>query len=323
MPTPRPIRQMEKQPNPLLWYGVFLFILVCIGFGIYQAVQSVNYTWRWERIPQYIVYQADQKTMAEFDGTVVSEQGKLLLQDDNDHSHRQPIAAQGAQVSEGDTVFHGDVLDSHSAWQAGPIAMGILMTVKLSLVSGIAAIILGTVAGLSRLSPNPAVRHLSSCYIELIRGTPLLVQIFIVYFFIGTVLNLERFTAGVAALALFTGAYVAEIVRAGVTSIHRGQMEAGRSLGMNAAQTMRHVILPQAFKRVLPPLAGQFINLIKDSSLVSVISITDLTKAGREVVSSTFSPFEVWFTVALLYLVLTGTLSFLVRRLEVKYARSN
>jgi polar amino acid transport system permease protein len=127
----------------------------------------------------------------------------------------------------------------------------------------------------------------------------------------------------VAALAVFTGAYVAEIVRAGISSIHKGQMEAGRSLGMTSAQTMRYVILPQAFKRVLPPLAGQFINLIKDSSLVSVISITDLTKAGREVVSSTFSPFEVWFTVALLYLVLTGTLSFLVRRLEVKYARSN
>jgi polar amino acid transport system permease protein len=145
-------------------------------------------------------------------------------------------------------------------------------------------------------------------YVELIRGTPLLVQIFIVYFFIGTVLNLDRFTAGVAALAVFTGAYVAEIVRAGISSIHKGQMEAGRSLGMTSAQTMRYVILPQAFKRVLPPLAGQFINLIKDSSLVSVISITDLTKAGREVVSSTFSPFEVWFTVALLYLVLTGTL---------------
>ena len=100
-------------------------------------------------------------------------------------------------------------------------------------------------------------------YVELIRGTPLLVQIFIVYFFIGTVLNLDRFTAGVAALAVFTGAYVAEIVRAGISSIHKGQMEAGRSLGMTSAQTMRYVILPQAFKRVLPPLAGQFINLIR------------------------------------------------------------
>lgn len=321
--TPNPVRQMEKRPNPLLWHGVFALLLLLAGYAIYQAVQAVNYTWRWERIPQYIVYQDEQKSMAEFDGTVVADQGTLWLQDDLDPAHRQKVAAQGALVAEGDTVFRGDAIDSRKAWTAGPIALGVWVTVKLSFCAGILAILLGTLAGLARLSPNPALRNLSITYVEIIRGTPLLVQIFIVYFFIGTVLNLDRFTAGVAALAVFTGAYVAEIVRAGVSSIHKGQMEAGRSLGMTSAQTMRYVILPQAFKRVLPPLAGQFINLIKDSSLVSVISITDLTKAGREVVSSTFSPFEVWFTVALLYLVLTGTLSFLVRRLEVKYAKSN
>lgn len=328
MHTPKPTRQMEKQPNQLLWHGVFLLMLLVAVFGIYKAVQSVDYTWRWERIPQYIAYQAEQKNLAEFDGTVMAgtseaEKGKLFLQDDLDPNVRQAIASTGVQVAEGDTVFRGDTLDTQLSWTAGPIAWGVWVTVKLSLVAGIFAILLGTLAGLARLSPNPALRNLAITYVELIRGTPLLVQIFIVYFFIGTVLNLDRFTAGVAALAVFTGAYVAEIVRAGISSIHKGQMEAGRSLGMTTAQTMRYVILPQAFKRVLPPLAGQFINLIKDSSLVSVISITDLTKAGREVVSSTFSPFEVWFTVALLYLVLTGTLSFLVRRLEVKYARSN
>ena len=328
MINPKITRQMEKQPNLLLWHGVFLLMVLAAIFGIYKAVQAVDYTWRWERIPQYIAYQAEQKQYAEFDGTVVTgttaaEKGQLFLQDDLDPNRRQAIASTGAQVAEGDTVFQGDTLDTQLSWTAGPIAWGVWVTVKLSLVAGIFAILLGTLAGLARLSPNPALRNLAVTYVELIRGTPLLVQIFIVYFFIGTVLNLDRFTAGVAALAVFTGAYVAEIVRAGISSIHKGQMEAGRSLGMTAAQTMRYVILPQAFKRVLPPLAGQFINLIKDSSLVSVISITDLTKAGREVVSSTFSPFEVWFTVALLYLVLTGTLSFLVRRLEVKYARSN
>lgn len=328
MINPKITRQMEKQPNLLLWHGVFLLMLLAAIFGIYKAVQAVDYTWRWERIPQYIAYQAEQKQYAEFDGTVVTgttaaEKGQLFLQDDLDPNRRQAIASTGAQVAEGDTVFLGDTLDVQLSWTAGPIAWGVWVTVKLSLVAGVFAILLGTLAGLARLSPNPALRNLAVTYVELIRGTPLLVQIFIVYFFIGTVLNLDRFTAGVAALAVFTGAYVAEIVRAGISSIHKGQMEAGRSLGLTSAQTMRYVILPQAFKRVLPPLAGQFINLIKDSSLVSVISITDLTKAGREVVSSTFSPFEVWFTVALLYLVLTGTLSFLVRRLEVKYARSN
>ena len=167
------------------------------------------------------------------------------------------------------------------------------------------------------------LKKLSITYVELIRGTPLLVQIFIFYFFIGTVLNLSRMTAGIAALAVFAGAYLAEIVRAGIQSIHKGQMEAARSLGMNYFQAMRYVILPQALKRTLPPMAGQFISLIKDSSLVSVIAITDLTKAGREVVTNTFSPFEVWFTVALMYLVLTSTLSYLVQRLEWRLAESD
>ena len=212
---------------------------------------------------QYIAYQAEQKHYAEFDGTVVAEKGQLFLQDDLDPSRRQAIAAQGAQLAEGDTVFLGDTLDVQLSWTAGPIAWGVWVTVKLSLVAGSSPSLLGTLAGLATL-PNPALRNLAVTYVELIRGTPLLVQIFIVYFFIGTVLNLDRFTAGVAALAVFTGAYVAEIVRAGISSIHKGQMEAGRSLGMTSAQTMRYVILPQAFKRVLlPPLMGQFINLIR------------------------------------------------------------
>ena len=264
-----PTRQMEKQPNQLLWHGVFLLMLLAAVFGIYKAVQSVDYTWRWERIPQYIAYQAEQNNLAEFDGTVIAgttsaEQGKLFLQNDLDPNQRQAIASTGVKVTEGDTIFRGDTLDTELTWTAGPIAWGVWVTVKLSLVAGVFAILLGTLAGLARLSPNPALRNLAVTYVELIRGTPLLVQIFIVYFFIGTVLNLDRFTAGVAALAVFTGAYVAETVRAGISSIHKGQMEAGRSLGLTSAQTMRYVILPQAFKRVLPPLAGQFINLIVD-----------------------------------------------------------
>lgn len=135
--------------------------------------------------------------------------------------------------------------------------------------------------------------------------------------------KLDRITSGIAALAIFAGAYIAEIVRAGIQSIPKGQMEASRSLGMNYFQAMRYVILPQAIKRTLPPMAGQFISLIKDSSLVSVISITDLTKAGREIVSSTFSPFEVWFVVAVMYLVLTSGLSFLVQILERRLAASD
>jgi polar amino acid transport system permease protein len=193
----------------------------------------------------------------------------------------------------------------------------------LSLVSGVFGLLLGLVTGLCRLSSNPTLRHLSTVYVELVRGTPLLVQIFIFYFFIGTVLNLSREFAGVAALALFTGAYVAEIVRSGVQSIAKGQGEAARSLGLDAGQSMRHVILPQAFKRVLPPLAGQFISLVKDTSLVSVIAITELTKSGREAITTSFSTFEIWFCVAALYLVINLPLSYFASRLERRLAQSD
>ncbi len=125
------------------------------------------------------------------------------------------------------------------------------------------------------------------------------------------------------ALAIFAGAYVAEIVRAGIQSIAKGQMEAARSVGMNLFQAMWHIILPQAFKRILPPLAGQFISLIKDSSLVSVIAITDLTKSGREIITSTFATFEIWLTVAAMYLIVTSVLSQLVFYLERRLAISD
>jgi len=126
---------------------------------------------------------------------------------------------------------------------------------------------------------------------------------------------------GVLALAIFTGAYVAEIVRAGIQSVHRGQMEAARSLGLNYSQAMRRIILPQAFRRILPPLAGQFISLVKDSSLLGVIAVRELTKATREVVSSSLQPFELWILCAVLYLVLTFTLSLLIQQLERRALR--
>ncbi|MCF6178246.1 MAG: amino acid ABC transporter permease [Geopsychrobacter sp.] len=136
-------------------------------------------------------------------------------------------------------------------------------------------------------------------------------------------MDIGRVVSGISALAIFAGAYVAEIIRAGIQSISKGQAEAARSLGMSSTQTMIYIVLPQAFKRVLPPLAGQFISLIKDSSLVSVIAITDLTKSGREVITSTFATFEIWFTVALLYFLLTSVLSQLIAWVERRLAVSD
>jgi len=227
------------------------------------------------------------------------------------------------QVAQGDDVAEGDVIGVTRHWAAGPLLWGLWTTLWLSVVSGVLGLLIGLATGLCRLSNNPTLRDLSTIYVELVRGTPLLVQIFIFYFFIGTVLNLSREFAGIAALSLFTGAYVAEIVRAGVQSIARGQNEAARSLGLSAGQSMRHVVLPQAFKRVLPPLAGQFISLVKDTSLVSVIAITELLKSGREVITTSFSPFEILFCVAGLYLLINLPLSKMASRLERRLAQSD
>jgi polar amino acid transport system permease protein len=220
-------------------------------------------------------------------------------------------------------VAEGDVLGVTRHWAAGPLVWGLLTTLWISLAAGALALVIGLLTGLCRLSSNPTLRDLSTVYVELVRGTPLLVQIFIFYFFIGTVLNLSREFAGVAALALFTGAYVAEIVRAGVQSVVKGQAEAARSLGLTGMQAMRYVVLPQAFKRVLPALAGQFISLVKDTSLVSVIAITELTKSGREAITTSFSTFEIWFCVAAMYLLINLPLSQIARRLERRLAQSD
>ena len=198
----------------------------------------------------------------------------------------------------------------------GILMIGFVMTLKISVVATFFAIIIGTVVGIARLSTEPITRWISSAYVEMIRNTPLLVQIYIIYFFAGSMLRVSAFAAGTAALAIFAGAYVGEIVRAGIQSIDRGQMEAARSLGMTYAQAMRHIILPQAFKRIIPPLAGQFISLIKDSSLVSVIALADLMFQGQQAVARTYYAFEIYFTVAALYLVLTFTLSMATQLIE-------
>jgi polar amino acid transport system permease protein len=205
----------------------------------------------------------------------------------------------------------------------GILMIGFMMTLKISILATFFAIIIGTIVGISRLSSEPVTRAISLAYVELIRNTPLLVQIYIIYFFVGTMLQLSAVTAGTAALSIFAGAYVGEIVRAGIQSIHKGQMEAARSLGMSYAEAMRHIILPQAFKRIIPPLAGQFISLIKDSSLVSVIALADLMFQGQQAVAKTYYAFEIYFTVAFLYLVMTFTLSMGTQYIERRLAISD
>lgn len=312
----------HETPHRWLWHGVYVLVILALGIAVWEASRRVDYTWRWERLPQYVLSTDGVEIDAPFDGFVaVADDGKsITLTEMKGAGNETFIQFDEVLVNDGDLVFQGDVLAKKAGLRPGPLLLGLWLTLKISAMALVFALVIGLVAGLGRVARNPAARNLAATYVEIVRGTPLLVQIFIFYFFIGTVLSLSAFTAGVAALAVFTGAYVAEIIRAGIEAVPKGQMEAARSLGMGYAQAMRHVVLPQALRKVLPPLAGQFINLIKDSSLVSVMALTDLTKAGREVVSSTFSPFEVWFAVAALYLILTGSLSLLVRRLEKRFA---
>ena len=304
------------------WHGVYVLVILAFGASLYIASKRIDYTWRWERLPEYVISTEGEEIRAPFDGFVeIFKDEKSLAVTEMKGAGRESYGGfSQVLVGQGDLVFQNDVLARKPGIRPGPLLMGLWLTLKISAISLVFALALGLVAGLGRVASNPAARNLAATYVEIIRGTPLLVQIFIFYFFIGTVLQLSAFTAGVAALSVFTGAYVAEIVRAGIEGVARGQMEAARSLGMSYPQAMRYVILPQALRKTLPPLTGQFINLIKDSSLVSVMALTDLTKAGREVVSSTFSPFEVWFCVAAMYLLLTGSLSLLVRHLEKRYA---
>lgn len=197
------------------------------------------------------------------------------------------------------------------------LLLGLPVTLLVSLLALAAGAVLGVAAGLGRLSRHLVPNHLATMYVEVIRGTPLLVQLLIAYFCVSQVTGIQdKFTMGVLALAFFSGAYVAEIVRAGIESVPRGQMEAARSLGMSHRRAMFRIIGPQALRNALPPLAGQFINLVKDSSLLMIIGVAELTKRADEVTASTYAHFEVLLPLAGLYLAMTLPLSLFTQWLE-------
>lgn len=192
---------------------------------------------------------------------------------------------------------------------AGPLLQGLGVTLEITAMGMVLAALFGLIAALLRLSPSPLGRGLARLYLELIRNTPLLVQIFCLYFIFAPILGLGRMAAAVLALSLFEGAYVSEIFRAGILAVPRGQWEACRSLGLTTPQTLAHVILPQALRIVAPPLTSQAITLVKDSALVSTIAVYELTMQGRAIIADTYLSFEIWAVVAALYLAVTLALS--------------
>ena len=286
---------MFDSPQKITYRDVIL--LVCIMGGIIFVLQhlahGLNYNWDWSVLPGYI---------ARFDS-------------------------------------------SSGHWRTGMLTQGLLVTLRLSLWSIVLGLFTGTVMGMWRVSPRPLLRMISGTYVGLVRNVPPLVLIFIFYFFLGDqimqatgitelsysledstspvltalfgqVEQLPAFLSGVLTMALFEGAYITEIVRAGIESIDREQWEASAALGFTRRNQLIHIILPQAFSLSLPPLAGQFISTIKDSSIVSIISIQELTFAGQELMSATYRTFEIWTLVILMYFMLTFPCSLAVRELE-------
>ena len=287
---------MQKIRKKLHWFDLVLIILLA-GFFSYiwfQIEGKLKYNWRWEVIPYY---------MFRFD----EEKGR---------------------------------------WVANILIQGLITTIRISIYASVLAVVLGTILGLARCANNLAVRMLARTYLEFLRNIPPLVVIFIFFFFLSEQLvaafNIEGWARGIArqenneiwefffgdmrrfpsmisgviVLALFESAFVGEIVRAGIESVDRGQREAARSLGMSWYSETRYIILPQALRKVLPPLANQFISLIKDSSIISLISVQELTYKTTEIVSSSRMIFEAWITTAALYFVLCFSLSLLFRYLE-------
>jgi len=274
-----------------------ILLIACVG--IYYRVEiGLNYKWNWHQIPQFL-YRFDD------------ESGK---------------------------------------WVSNVLMWGLFNTIRLSIFGTILAIVLGTIMGICRSSKVVFLRLISGTYVETMRNLPPLVIIFIVYFFIGTHLlpysgigdalegkdnflvtlvtfclakpeQLTTFLSALFTLAIFEGAYITEIVRAGIQSIRKGQWEAAHSLGLTKYQTMRYIILPQAFQRILPPMAGQFVSLIKDSSIVSVISIPELSFRANELMTGTLLTMEIWITVTIMYLALTLPCSVAIQKLEDRVAR--
>ncbi|ADH62631.1 MAG: amino acid ABC transporter permease [Deinococcota bacterium] len=201
------------------------------------------------------------------------------------------------------------------------LLQGAWVTLRITALSLIFGVFLGTLVALARMSPIRWLSGLTLGYIELLRGTPLLVQIFLIFFGIPqlTQQQINEFVAGVIAFSINSSAYVAEILRAGIQSIPKGQREAALSLGFSPTQTLRYIILPQAFIRVIPPLVNEGIALLKNSSLLSAIAVVELTRAGQLISARTFKPFEMYLAVSLIYLVMTVILSFVARQLEARW----
>ena len=306
--------------NKNLGHLIALCFYIAVGYFLYIAASNMNYIWKWNSIPDYFVYTETKTVEAPANGKLIVQDGIYYLENSDERVKLNLDASYKFSYVLGEDVYEGDYIATKSQKKTGPILNGLWVTLKISFFAAILTFIIGTIVAFMKLSSYQFLKDIATVYITIVRGTPLLVQIFLFYFIVANIFELDRFIAGVLALGIFFGAYMAEVLRGAIQSIDKGQLEAANSLGISKFQAMRYIILPQAFKRALPTLVGEMIALVKDSSLVSVISITDLTKVGKEIVANTFSTFETWIVIALVYLSITSVLSFIGHRLEKRMA---
>ena len=209
---------------------------------------------------------------------------------------------------------------TENGFQWGEIVIGLVATIKLSGLSFVLAVAIGLFVALLRLSGLVVGTAVAICFLELVRNIPLLVLLYLIYYVIGQIFGLDRFWASILTLAVFHSALISEIFRAGVNAVPKGQWEAARSIGMSTGQCYRYIVLPQSIRFMLPPMTGEAVHLVKSSAIVSVIAVAELTTVGRNIISDTYMSFEIWFTVAVVYLAVTLILSVGVSYMERRYA---
>ena len=327
------LKSVLKEKHHPSWYigiAAFFLVLIFTFLMVLSASKQIDYAWQWHRVPvrffKFDVIKSDVK--GEIQTITIDDKSAIIEIQTEDGIEIFKVPADELILKRGDFVSPGTVLAESERYKPGILLEGLGITLMISLYSSVFGIIIGLFGGLAKVSKNPGLKWLSTIYVEIIRGSPLLVQILIWYFVIGTLVN-DNLTMigmapispvgwGIISLSIFAGAYVTEIVRGGIESVPKGQMEAARSSGMSYLQAMIYIILPQAFRIALPALTGQFISLIKDSSLLGIIAIRELTKASREIVASTMMTFEFFLILAVLYLALTFPLSMFVKFLERK-----
>ena len=324
---------MSKPSNKTWpWHLLTFAILAVTALVFWYATISTAYKWDWNNVSNYFYYHKEvvsetSPTDAEVESVTKGASNNVsivtLLSADTGDKTTLEVPTNELKVIAGQDLSEGDVIAATEKWSPGPFVQGFWTTLWLSAVSGVLGLVIGVMAGLCRISKNPTLRGLAGIYIELIRALPLLVIIFIIYYFFGTILKLSHEAAAIVSLSFSAGAYIAEIIRGGILSISKGQKEAARSLGMGATSTMCLIILPQAIRRVLPALTGQLINLVKDTSLLSVISIVEITRTAQLLITTSFKPFEIWFCAAVLYLIINIPLSILAHYLERRLAKSD